>query len=176
MEPRDRSTSPTFDVVGPDLDAGAGVKGRQQSRREETLMCGGRGHPELEEGGWGGGPATTRQLAASLINATAANVAHPFDDIMVAVVQLRFKHLQVAHFEARGRKWHLGKGQLQLGMWYSSHSCSPLGSPAVLPYFISKCLNNWILETARGHRGSEGSSKSLLNRKAYPRITSNHLG
>lgn len=78
----------------------------------------------MEEGGWGGGLAATRQLAAGLINAAAANVAHPFDDIMVTVVQLRFKHLQVAHLEARGREWHLGKGQLQLGMWSSSHSSS----------------------------------------------------
>lgn len=46
-EPRDCSTSPTCNVVGPDLDSGAGAKGRQQSRREETLMCGGRGHPDL---------------------------------------------------------------------------------------------------------------------------------
>ena len=64
----------------------------------------------VEEGGWGGGLAATRQLAAGLINAAAANVAHPFDDIVVAVVQLRFKHLQVAHLEARRCEWHLGKG------------------------------------------------------------------
>lgn len=70
----------------------------------------------VEKGGWGGRLAATRQLAAGLINAAAANVAHPFDDIMVAVVQLRFKHLQVAHLEARGCEWHLGKGQLQLGV------------------------------------------------------------
>lgn len=61
----------------------------------------------LEEGDWGGGLAVTRQLAAGFINAAAANVAHPFDDVMVAVVQLRLKHLQVAHLEARRRKWHL---------------------------------------------------------------------
>lgn len=42
-EPRGYSTSPTCNVLGPDLDSGAGAKGRQQSRREETLMCGGRG-------------------------------------------------------------------------------------------------------------------------------------
>lgn len=46
-EPRDCSTSPACNMVGPDLHSGAGAKGRQQSRREETLMCGGRGHPDL---------------------------------------------------------------------------------------------------------------------------------
>ena len=46
-ESRDCSTSPTCNVVGPDLDSGASAKGRQQSRREETLMCGGHGHPDL---------------------------------------------------------------------------------------------------------------------------------
>lgn len=46
-EPRDCSTSPALYVVGPDLDSGAGAKGRQQSRREETLMSGGQGHPDL---------------------------------------------------------------------------------------------------------------------------------
>jgi hypothetical protein len=29
---------------------------------------------------------------------------------VVAVVQLRFKHLQVAHLETRRCEWHLGKG------------------------------------------------------------------
>lgn len=42
-EPRDSSTGTAFDVIGPDLDSGVGAKGRQQSRREETLMCGGWG-------------------------------------------------------------------------------------------------------------------------------------
>ena len=46
-ESRDCSTSPTCNVVGPDLDSGASAKGRQQSRREETLMCVGQGHPDL---------------------------------------------------------------------------------------------------------------------------------
>lgn len=71
-------------------------------------MCGGGGAlGPVEEGGWGGRLTATGQLAAGLVNATAANVAHPFDDIVVAVVQLRLKHLQVAHLEARGREWHL---------------------------------------------------------------------
>ena len=46
-------------------------------------------------------------LAARLVQATAANVAHPFDDVMVGVVELRLEHLQVAHLEARGRERHL---------------------------------------------------------------------
>lgn len=39
-------------------------------------------------------------LAAGLIDAAAADVTHPFDDIMVAVVQLRLEDLQVAHFQS----------------------------------------------------------------------------
>ena len=124
----------------------------------------------VEEGGWGDGLAVTRQLAAGLINATAANVAHPFDDIVVAVVQLRFKHLQVAHLEARRREWHLGKGQLQLGMWPPFHSSSP-HSPA-LPQLSYRCLNLW---GPGGSWGAEGSSERLLM-IAYPRVTCNHLG
>ena len=38
--------------------------------------------------------------AASLVQATLADVAHPLDDVMVAVVELRFEHLQVANLEA----------------------------------------------------------------------------
>lgn len=53
-EPRDSSTSPTCDVVGPDLDSGAGAKERQQSRREETLMCGGWGTWTCGRGWMGG--------------------------------------------------------------------------------------------------------------------------
>lgn len=39
-------------------------------------------------------------LAAGLVEARATDVADPFDDIMVAVVQLALKHLQEAHLEA----------------------------------------------------------------------------
>lgn len=106
-KPRDGSTSPTYDVVGSDLDSGwcKGKAAKQEGGDTDVWWPGALG--PVEEGRWGGGLTATRQLAAGLINATAANVAHPFDDIMVAVVQLRLKHLQVAHLEARGRKWHL---------------------------------------------------------------------
>lgn len=102
----------------------------------------------VEEGGWGGGLAAIKQLAAGLINATAADVAHPFDDIMVAVVQLRFKHLQVAHLEARGCEWHLGKGELRLVM---CPSCQPLSS-AALPYLhlSYRQVTDWGLKEANG--------------------------
>lgn len=40
---------PTRDVVGPDLDSGADAKGRQQSRREQTVKCGGKGHLDLRK-------------------------------------------------------------------------------------------------------------------------------
>lgn len=89
-----------------------------------------------EEGGWwGGGLAATRHLAACFIDATSANVAHPFDDVVVAVVQLRFKHLQVAHLEAGGREWHLGEGQLVRNV--ALQSVSLLGSSVARPTFIS---------------------------------------
>lgn len=45
-EPRDGSASPACDVGGPDLDSGAGAKGRQQSGREETWMRCDPGHPD----------------------------------------------------------------------------------------------------------------------------------
>lgn len=55
--------------------------------------------------------ARSLTLAASLVDATLANVAHPFDNIMVTVVQLGLKHLQVTHLQPRGGKWNLtGRG------------------------------------------------------------------
>lgn len=39
-------------------------------------------------------------LAAGLVDARAADVAHPFDDVVVTVVELGLKHLQVTHLEA----------------------------------------------------------------------------
>lgn len=38
-------------------------------------------------------------LAAGLVDAAAADVTHPFDHIVIAVVQLRLEDLQVAHFQ-----------------------------------------------------------------------------
>lgn len=46
-------------------------------------------------------------LAPRLIDAASTNVANPFDDVVVAVVQLGFKHLQVAHLEPRRCKGYL---------------------------------------------------------------------
>lgn len=39
--------------------------------------------------------------AARLVDAAAADVANPFDDVMVAVVQLGFEHLQIANLQTR---------------------------------------------------------------------------
>ncbi len=47
------------------------------------------------------------RLASGLVEATAADVAHPLDGLVVRVVQLRLEHLQVADLEARGRERHL---------------------------------------------------------------------
>ena len=46
-------------------------------------------------------------LAACFIETTLANVPHPLDHVVVAVVQLRLKHLQIAYFETRRSKRHL---------------------------------------------------------------------
>ena len=46
-------------------------------------------------------------LATCFIEAALANVSNPLDDIMVTVVQLRFKDLQIANFETRRREWNL---------------------------------------------------------------------
>lgn len=54
------------------------------------------------------------RLAASLVEATPADVAHPFDDVMVAVVQLGLEHFEVAHLEPRGSKGNL---QQRRGCW-----------------------------------------------------------
>lgn len=55
--------------------------------------------------------ASARSLTSSLVDAASANVAHPFDNIMITVVQLGLKHLQVTHLQPRGGKWNLtGRG------------------------------------------------------------------
>lgn len=46
-------------------------------------------------------------LAAGFVDAGAADVPHPFDDVVVTVVELGLKHLQVAHLETRGSKRNL---------------------------------------------------------------------
>lgn len=54
-----------------------------------------------------GGGAGCRTLAASFVDAGAADVPHPFDDVVVTVVELGLKHLQVAHLQTRRRKRNL---------------------------------------------------------------------
>ena len=39
------------------------------------------------------------QSASRLVDPAAADVAHPLDDIMVAVVELGLKHLEVPHLQ-----------------------------------------------------------------------------
>jgi len=48
-----------------------------------------------------------QSLAACFIETTLADVPHPLDYIVVAVVQLGLKHLQIAHLETRRSKRHL---------------------------------------------------------------------
>lgn len=124
----------------------------------DTWTCG--------KGGWGGGPPATRQLAAGFINATSANVSHPFDDIVVTVVQLRFEYLQVAHLEARRREWHLGRGHLQLGTWPSYHISSTLASSMVHPPHLPQgFVNGWgpeVTEECWGGEPTGGYQVELL--------------
>lgn len=57
-------------------------------------------------------PGGGTTLAASFIDAGAADVPHPFDDIVVTVVELGLKHLQVAHLQAGWSKRNLqGQGR-----------------------------------------------------------------
>lgn len=82
------------------------VGGRGRKRRGEKKKnlnrIDGRGSGEFAA--WQGGGTT---LAAGFIDSRAADVPHPFDDIMVTVVELGLKHLQVAHLQAGWRKRNL---------------------------------------------------------------------
>ena len=57
--------------------------------------------------GCGVGGASVVGLRSGLIEPTLGDVAHPLDDIMVAVVQLGLKHLQVADLQSRAGKRNL---------------------------------------------------------------------
>lgn len=47
------------------------------------------------------------ELTPRLVKTTFADVAHPLDDVMVAVVELWLENLQVPNLEARWCKWDL---------------------------------------------------------------------
>jgi hypothetical protein len=38
-------------------------------------------------------------LTSSLVETATTNVAHPFDDIMIGIVELGFEHFQIANLE-----------------------------------------------------------------------------
>lgn len=109
------------------------------------------------------------QLAAGFINAAAANVSHPFDDIMVTVVQLRLEYLQVAHLEAGGREWHLGRGQLRLGPRPSYQSSSTLASSMVTPHLPQGVLNGWVQKQQKSTQVGAHAEVTEW------RVTRNHL-
>jgi len=48
-----------------------------------------------------------RFLASGFVEAGSANVSHPFDNIVIGVVQFRFEDFQIADFEAAGSEWDL---------------------------------------------------------------------
>lgn len=57
-------------------------------------------------------PGGDELLAASFVDAGAADVPHPFDDVVVTVVELGLKHLQVAHLQTGGSERNLrGRGE-----------------------------------------------------------------
>lgn len=60
---------------------------------------GGKGVSSLLGAGW--------TSAAGFVDAGAADVSHPFYDIVVTVIKLGLKHLQVAHLQTRRRKGNL---------------------------------------------------------------------
>lgn len=64
-----------------------------------------------------------RTLAAGFVDAGAADVPHPFDDVVVTVVELGLKHLQVAHLQTGWRKRNLqGQGGGGGGKDVSEHA------------------------------------------------------
>ena len=52
-------------------------------------------------------------LAACFVDAGAADVPHPFDHIVVTVVELGLKHLQIAHLETRRSKRNLARQEYE---------------------------------------------------------------
>lgn len=57
-------------------------------------------------------PASPLGLASGLVDPTPADVPHPFDHVVVTVVQLWLKDFQVTHLQPRGCKRDLlGKGK-----------------------------------------------------------------
>lgn len=98
--------------MGSRLGAGGGV-GRLYERELEGLK-GGEEEKKKNKNSDGrrSGQFAARQaggsaLAAGLVDARAADVAHPFDDVVVTVVELGLKHLQVTHLEAGGSEGNL---------------------------------------------------------------------
>ena len=59
-------------------------------------------HWHVSEGG-----DARRSSAARLVQPALADVAHPLDDVVVAVVEFGLEHLEVAHLEARRREGNL---------------------------------------------------------------------
>lgn len=93
---------------------------RTEGREEEKILNG------ID---WGGGvvgslPGRVSTLAAGFVDAGAADVPHPFDDIVVTVVQLGLKHLQVANLQARWRKRDLRRQRKDgLDEWRHAGNC-----------------------------------------------------
>lgn len=78
-------------------------------RKKQNILNRIDGRESGQIAAWSGGNS-----AAGFIDARAADVPHPFNNVMVTVVELRLKHLQVAHLQARWSKRNLQKEERSL--------------------------------------------------------------
>ena len=52
-------------------------------------------------------------LGPGLVEATLRYVSDPFDHVVIAVVEFRFKYFQVTNFESGASEWYLDKNGMK---------------------------------------------------------------
>lgn len=84
-------------------------------------------------------------LASGLVESRPSDVAHPFDYIMVRIVELRLKHLEVANLEARwGKRYLWGRERRErtsVSLGYINSVCIP--KLTVKPTFTDNKTKYW---------------------------------